>query len=97
MNLPPITEINFTPIRPKSGHIGFVSCVFLDFRWDGIAVYTRLSPLPNQAFYRLVYPTNKNGFPYFHPINKEFGEYVEKEISAYIENLSTSPCHENES
>lgn len=82
-----ITEIQFTPVRPTNGHVGFVSFIYNGLlKIDSVAVYTRLNPAPTQNLYRLVYPQLK-GYNVVYPINKETGDCVEKEVSSYIENL----------
>lgn len=83
-----ISEINYIPVRPDKGHVGFVSFIINDmFKVDSIAVYTRLNPLAKQTLYRLVYPVSAKKFPIFVPIRKDIGEIIEKDVSCYIENL----------
>ena len=81
-----ISEIEFLPVRPHKGHIGFISFVYNDsFKLNNIAVYTRLSGDGSQ--YRLVYPFDACKRSMFFPINKEVSILVEKEVSCYIENV----------
>lgn len=71
-----ISEVNFTPIPPRGGLVGFASCVIDEaFRVGSIAVHVR----PNGE-YRLVYPVKKVGdaeFGLFYPINKKAGSAIE--------------------
>lgn len=83
-----ITEINYVPVRPLKGHMGFVSFVINDMFYIGsIAIYTRLNPLPKQSLYRLVYPLSPKSYAIFTPTKKEIFEIIEKDVSCYIENL----------
>lgn len=74
-----ISEINFTPISPRDGLVGFASCVIDEaFRVGSIAVHVR----PNGK-YRLVYPVKKVGdteLGLFYPINKKAGFAIETAI-----------------
>jgi len=79
-----ITEIQFLPLKPRDGLVGFVSFV-LDGRYyvGSIAVYTRL----NGVGYRLVYPAKKVGeksFQTFHPIDPNVGREIEDKVSAKV-------------
>ena len=81
-----ITEIDFVPIKPNKGLIGFASFV-LDgyFYLSGIGVHTRLD---GGSTYRLLYPNNDfTKKPQFHPITKEIGDLIEQEVSVYINHL----------
>lgn len=76
-----ISEIHFSPIRPRGGLIGFVSFVINDsFSVDGIGIHTRL----DKNGIRLLYPTKhiNDGsiLNLFHPINKSIGEAIEKSV-----------------
>ena len=83
---PNITEINFVPIKPVNGLVGFVSFVLDSNLYLGsIGVITKI---PNG--YRLVYPTrntNGNSINVFHPINKEFAAMVELQVLTRIEEV----------
>ncbi len=77
-----ISEIQIIPLKPKEGLVAFASCVVNKALYIGnIAIYT--SPSTQEGF-RLVYPvkTLPNGkeINCVHPINKEAGEAILKEI-----------------
>ena len=77
-----ISEIQVIPVKPKEGLVAFASCIVNKALYVGnIAIYT--SPSTQEGF-RLVYPvkTLPNGkeINCVHPINKEAGEAILKEI-----------------
>jgi len=77
-----ISEIQIIPLKPKEGLVAFASCVVNKALYIGnIAIYTR--PSTQEAF-RLVYPVkilpNGKEIHCVHPINKEAGEAILKEI-----------------
>jgi len=81
---PLLSEIQFVPLKPRDGLVGFVSFV-LDGRYyvGSIAVYTRL----NGVGYRLVYPAKKVGernFNTFNPIDPVVGQNIEEKVSAKV-------------
>lgn len=70
-----VSEINIVPIKPKNGHIAFVSFILFEKLYiNSVAVYTRYG-----GGIRLVYPRKKN-LDVCHPINYEFGDAIEKEV-----------------
>lgn len=79
-----ISEIQFVPIRPQNGLVGFASFVLDEKYYVGsVAVYTRL----NRIGYRLVYPTKKVGernINTFNPIDPVVGKKIEDEVSAKV-------------
>ncbi|NNM83754.1 hypothetical protein HKL94_00855 [Candidatus Parcubacteria bacterium] len=82
-----ISEIQFVPIKPREGLVGFASFV-LDGRYyvGSVAVYTRLSGIG----YRLVYPAKKVGersFNTFNPIDPVVGRAIEEKVSAKVYEL----------
>lgn len=81
-----ITEIHFTPIRPKNGLVGFASCVIDgSFYLGSIAIHSR----PDGS-YRLVYPEKRIGessMSIFHPINKSAGRSIEKAVIEKCEQI----------
>ncbi|OGZ24022.1 MAG: hypothetical protein A3I85_02280 [Candidatus Nealsonbacteria bacterium RIFCSPLOWO2_02_FULL_38_63] len=81
-----ISEIQFYPVKPKDGLLGFVSFVVDDKFWMGsIAVFTRL-----EGGYRLVYPTRKVGsqnINIFHPINRDASLQVESAVIKKVEQI----------
>ena len=87
MNMRPettITEIQFVPVKPQDGLVGFASFV-LDQKYfvGSVAVRTRL----NGVGYRLVYPAKKVGqksFQTFHPIDPNTGKEIEDKVSAKV-------------
>lgn len=78
-----ISEIQFYPIKPRDGLLGFVSFVIDGKFWMGsIAVFSRIG-----GGYRLVYPTRKiadQNINIFHPINKEVGSQIEVAVSEKV-------------
>ena len=86
MNETTIKEIAIIPLKPKNGLIGLASCIIDDKLYIGsIGIYTKL-----KGGYRLTYPTKKvgdNSINIYHPINKEIGDVIEREIIAQYEKL----------
>jgi len=83
-----VSEIQFVPIKPNNGLIGFASFVYNGQLYVGsVAVYTR----PLQETVRLVYPqkTLPNGkiIQCVHPINKEVGKSIELAITQKYQEL----------
>ncbi len=78
-----ISEIQFYPVKPQDGLLGFVSFVLDGKFWMGsVAVFTR-----RDGGYRLVYPTRKvagQNINVFHPINPEVGLQVEQAVSEKV-------------
>lgn len=78
-----ISEIQFYPVKPQDGLLGFVSFVLDGKFWMGsVAVFTR-----KDGGYRLVYPTRKvagQNVNIFHPINQAVGQQVEVAISEKV-------------
>ncbi len=74
-----VNEVQFVPVKPENGLLGFASCVLDSQHFIGsIAVFSKLS-----GGYRLVYPTKIIGgrhLHYHHPITKEAGEAIEDAI-----------------
>jgi len=69
------SEINIVPIKPKNGHVAFVSFILFEKLYiSSVAVYTRFG-----GGIRLVYPRKKN-LDVCYPINHEFGDAIEQEI-----------------
>jgi len=78
-----ISEIQLTPVKFKDGLVAFVSCVInSQFYLGNLALYS--SPSSPTGF-RLVYPsrTLNNGkqLSIVHPINKETGLLIQKQIA----------------
>ncbi|HDP36500.1 MAG TPA: hypothetical protein ENN27_01320 [Candidatus Atribacteria bacterium] len=77
-----VSEIQIIPVKPKDGLVAFASCIINNQLYLGsIAIYTSpSSPLG----YRLAYPsrTLNNGtrISIAHPINKEAGFAIQKQI-----------------
>jgi len=84
-----ITEVDFQPIRPRGGLLGFASMV-LDqaLRLSGIAVYSR----PDGSGIRLVFPqrTLPHGavVELICPITRQCGELLTKVVEGHIERLA---------
>jgi DNA-binding cell septation regulator SpoVG len=78
-----ISEIQFYPVKPQDGLLGFVSFVLDGKFWMGsVAVFTR-----RDGGYRLVYPTRKvagQNINVFHPINPDVGLQVEQAVSEKV-------------
>ena len=74
-----ITEVNITPVKPKSGLIGIASLVIDgNIYLNSIAVYTKLD-----GSYRLLYPTKLVGsrsLGLFYPINREASRAIEEAV-----------------
>ena len=81
-----VTEIQIIPIKPKDGIVAFTSFVLNEvFYLSSVAIMTR-----PQGGYRLVYPTKKIGersIGIFYPINKEFAEQIEKNVTKRLEEV----------
>ena len=81
-----ITEINIIPIQQKQGLVALSSCVIDNSFYIGsIGIYTKL-----KGGYRLTYPNKKSGnntINIFHPVSKELGNKIEKEIIKEYEKL----------
>jgi len=82
MNGLEISEIQVIPVKPKEGLVAFASCIINKALYIGnIAIYT--SPSTQEGF-RLAYPIkilpNGKEIHCVHPINKEAGEAILKEI-----------------
>jgi DNA-binding cell septation regulator SpoVG len=89
-----ISEIEFIPVKPKKGLIGFASFV-LDEKYyvSSVAIYTRL----DGSGYRLVYPTKKVGeknINIFHPINREVAEAIEEAVTKKVNELFNNSFNE---
>lgn len=74
-----ITEVNITPVKPKSGLIGIASLVIDgNIYLNSIAVYIKLD-----GSYRLLYPTKLVGsrsLGLFYPINREASRAIEEAV-----------------
>ena len=76
-----VSEVQIIPVKPKGGLVAFASCVINgQFYVGDIAIYTR----PNGQDYRLVYPCkvlpNGKRINCFHPINRNAGETLRRQI-----------------
>jgi hypothetical protein len=77
-----ISEVNFVPIKPLGGLIGFASCVYnRSFYLGSIAVHSR----PDGGI-RLVYPQIR-GIDAFHPINRSVGGFLEAAVREKMQEL----------
>lgn len=89
-----ISEIQIIPVKPQDGLIAFVSFVLDESIYLGsIAILTR-----PEGGYRLVYPTKKVGIRslnIFHPINKEFANFIEKEVIGKFEDVMKNDRHDS--
>lgn len=82
-----ISEVQIKPTKPKDGLIGFASLVIDNSLYlSSIGIFTRL----NGQGYRITYPTKKVGsldMQIFHPISKELGMEIEKEVIKKAEDI----------
>lgn len=83
-----LSEINFVPIRPKNGLLGFVSFVLNNsFHIGDIAIYSRL----NREGYRLVYRNRRlsNGAEVnvFFPISRNAANSIEEQVFLEYKNF----------
>lgn len=78
-----ISNIEIAPVPPYDGLIGFASFLINNCFFVGnVAIFT--SPSSPDGF-RLVYPT-KMGVSCFHPLNREVGDMIRKQVIArYLE------------
>jgi len=90
-----ISEIQFVPVKPQNGLVGFASFVLDEKYYVGsVAVYTRL----NGIGYRLVYPTKKVGeknVGVFYPINASAGKGIEEAVAEKVKGLFDGTLEEN--
>ena len=90
-----INEIQFYPVKPQDGLLGFVSFVLDGKFWMGsVAVFSR-----REGGYRLVYPTRKvagQNINIFHPINYEVGVLVEKAVSEKVAEIFSESYEQTE-
>lgn len=82
-----ISEVQIKPTKPRDGLIGFASLVINKSLYlSSIGIFTRL----NGQGYRITYPTKKVGsldMQVFHPISKELGKEIEKEVIKKAEDI----------
>lgn len=90
-----LSEIEFVPVSPHNGLVGFVSFVIDQKYYVGsIAVYTRLS----RSGFRLVYPSKKVGeinINIFRPIDVGVGRTIEEMVSAKVSAIFERESNEN--
>jgi hypothetical protein len=89
-----LSEIEFVPISPQRGLVGFVSFV-IDQKYyvTSIAVYTRLS----RPGFRLVYPSKKVGeinINTFRPIDAYVGQTIEETVSEKVTEIFSQISNE---
>lgn len=91
-----VTEVEFVPIKPRDGLIGFASCVVDDqFYFGSIGVHTRL----DGEGIRITYPARKIGntnLPVYHPIKKEVNGAIRKAISEKVKELLSEEILQSE-
>lgn len=82
-----VREIEFVPIKPRQGLLGFVSCVIDGKLYlAGIGVHTVLKG----DGLRMTYPTRKVGnvnIPLYHPVNAEAGEAIREAVTKKVKEL----------
>lgn len=82
MDIIEVNEVNFVPIKPQNGLIGFVNFVVNNYFYVGsVAIHTR----PEGGF-RLVYPRVK-GIDAFHPIDRKVGSLIEAAVEIHLRDL----------
>ena len=83
---PKISEVQIIPIKPQNGLVAFASFVLDGNLYLGsIGIMTR-----SNGGYRLVYPTKKvadRNLNIFYPINKDFAQFIEKEVVKQFEDV----------
>lgn len=84
-----VTNIQFVPIKPQSGLIGFCSCEINELFFIGsLGVYTNLG---KPGSYRVTYPCKKlaNGqlVEIFSPISEELNKTITDAISKKVSSL----------
>ena len=81
-----LSEIQIIPIKPQNGLVAFASFVLDSNLYLGsIGIMTR-----SNGGYRLVYPTQKvadRNLNIFYPINKDFAQFIEKEVVKQFEDV----------
>lgn len=81
-----ISEIQIVPVKPNNGLVAFCSFVLYESVYcSSIGILTRIN-----GGYRLVYPTKKindKELNIFHPIDKTFGNLIEKEVINKLEDV----------
>ena len=81
-----ISEIQIVPVKANNGLIAFCSFVLYEAIYcSSIAIFTR-----PEGSIRLVYPTKKTGIKdlnIFHPIDKQTGKFIEKEVSKKLKDV----------
>ena len=81
-----ISEIQIVPVKPKDGLVAFANFVLDGNIYLGsIGIMKKLN-----GGFRLVYPAKKIGnrnINLFHPINKEFGQFIEIEVLKHFEKV----------
>ena len=87
-----VDNIQFIPIKPQSGLVGFASCEIDEtFYLGSLGVYTNLS---SPGTYRITYPCKKlrNGelIQIFFPLSEEVNEAITKAISNKVSQLLSS-------
>ena len=90
-----LSEIQFVPVSPQNGLVGFVSFV-IDGKYyiSSVAVYTRLS----RPGFRLVYPSKKVGqinINTFRPIDAYVGRVIEETVSEKVSAIFAIKSNEN--
>jgi len=85
-----ISEVEWLPVKPRGGLIGFASCIANNQLFIGnIAVYTR----PDGSGIRLVYPskTLPNGLTIscVHPICREAGQAITEAVAGKMNEMAS--------
>lgn len=87
-----ISEIQVIPVKANNGLIAFCNFVLFESLYcSSVAIYTR----PDGNI-RLVYPTKKVGtreLDIFHPIKREIGQFIEKQIAKETEKVMSHDRH----
>ena len=80
---PNVTEINFLPVKPNRGLIGFCSFILDNAYYVGnVSIFSKL----DGEGIRLVYP-KKNNVDCFHPITRIAGEGITKIVQEAWDNF----------
>lgn len=91
-----IDNVEFIPIKPHSGLVGFVSCEIDGLYYiGGLGVYTNLN---RPGFYRVTYPCKKLGngelVKLFSPLSEALNQAITEAINLKVQDLLDSDYRE---
>lgn len=87
-----VNNVEFIPIKPHSGLVGFASCEIDGLYYiGGLGVYTNLN---KPGFYRVTYPCKKLGngelVRLFSPLSEELNKTITEAINQKVQKLFDS-------